>query len=102
MLNSGDSFRKYHPCTQKDGNPVRKDFYHDCLSPAFEMCQCKTDLLLINTRNHRKQMEQEFMDALMQTYTSKEQTILDVILDPEDISPHIFRLCQKFSQGVKQ
>ncbi|WP_320211637.1 alpha-keto acid decarboxylase family protein [Methanospirillum purgamenti] len=46
--------------------------------------------------------EQEFVDALKEAYASKELAILDVILDPDDISPHLRRLCQKFSQGVKQ
>ncbi|NLV25643.1 MAG: alpha-keto acid decarboxylase family protein [Methanomicrobiales archaeon] len=46
--------------------------------------------------------EQEFVDALKEAYTSKELAILDVILDPDDISPQLRRLCQKFSQGVKQ
>ena len=46
--------------------------------------------------------EQEFVDALKEAYASKELAILDVILDPDDISPQLRRLCQKFSQGVKQ
>lgn len=46
--------------------------------------------------------EQEFVDALKEAYASKELAILDIILDPDDISPQLRRLCQKFSQGVKQ
>ncbi len=46
--------------------------------------------------------EQEFVDVLKEAYASKELAILDVILDPDDISPQLRRLCQKFSQGVKQ
>ena len=46
--------------------------------------------------------EQEFVDAVQEAYASKELSILEVILDPDDISPQLRRLCQKFSQGVKQ
>lgn len=46
--------------------------------------------------------EQEFVNALKEAYTSRELSILDVILKPDDISPQLRRLCQRFAQGVKQ
>ena len=40
--------------------------------------------------------------ALKEAFDSKELSILEVILDMHDISPQLRRLCERFSQGVKQ
>jgi indolepyruvate decarboxylase len=46
--------------------------------------------------------DHELAYALKEAYASKELSILEVLLDQNDISPQLRRLCQKFSQGVKQ
>jgi len=40
-------------------------------------------------------------DALKEAYASEEFTILEVILDPHDISSQLRRLCQRFSHEVR-
>lgn len=48
------------------------------------------------------QTDIELASALKEAYESSELSIIEVILDPYDISPQLRRLCAIFSQGVKQ
>jgi indolepyruvate decarboxylase len=45
--------------------------------------------------------ENELADALRDAYASKELSLLEVILDPDDISPQLRRLCERFAKGAK-
>jgi len=48
------------------------------------------------------QKDTELAAALKEAYDSPELSIIEVILDQNDISPQLRRLCLIFSQGVKQ
>lgn len=48
------------------------------------------------------QTDNDLAAALKDAYDSSELSIIEVILDPYDISPQLRRLCAIFSQGVKQ
>jgi indolepyruvate decarboxylase len=48
------------------------------------------------------QKDTELGSALKEACESPELSIIEVILDPNDISPQLQRLCLRFSQGVKQ
>ena len=48
------------------------------------------------------QKDTELASALKDAYDSPELSIIEVILDQNDISPQLRRLCSHFSQGVKQ
>jgi indolepyruvate decarboxylase len=48
------------------------------------------------------QKDTELALALKEAYGSPELSIIEVILDQDDISPQLRRLCSHFSQGVKQ
>jgi indolepyruvate decarboxylase len=43
----------------------------------------------------------ELFAALKEAFSSQELSIVEVLLDENDISPQLRRLCQRFSQGVK-
>jgi TPP-dependent 2-oxoacid decarboxylase len=45
--------------------------------------------------------EYEFVEAITEAKKSKELSILEVILDKNDISPQLRRLCQRFAKMVK-
>ncbi len=45
--------------------------------------------------------ENEFVKAITEAKRSKELSILEVILDKNDISPQLRKLCQRFAKGVK-
>jgi TPP-dependent 2-oxoacid decarboxylase len=45
--------------------------------------------------------EYEFVDAITEAKKSKELSIIEVILDKNDISPQLRRLCQRFAKVVK-
>ncbi|HSQ93449.1 MAG TPA: thiamine pyrophosphate-binding protein [Methanoregula sp.] len=47
------------------------------------------------------QTEKELADALKEAQASKELSLLEVILDPYDISPQLRRLCERFAKGAK-
>jgi len=46
--------------------------------------------------------ENELAAAFRDAYASKELSLLEVILDPDDISPQLRRLCERFARGAKQ
>ncbi len=48
------------------------------------------------------QKDTELASALKEAYDSSELSIIEVILDQNDISPQLQKLCSIFSQGVKQ
>lgn len=53
-------------------------------------------------RGYRVTTEYGFTEALMDAKESKDLSIIEVILDPYDITPQLRRMCQRLARGVNE
>ncbi|HZD43959.1 MAG TPA: thiamine pyrophosphate-dependent enzyme, partial [Methanomicrobiales archaeon] len=58
--------------------------------------------ILERGKGYRVRTETELAEALSEARELKDLSIIEVLLDPSDISPQLRRLCQRFAQGVKR
>jgi len=58
--------------------------------------------IIDNGRGFLIKTENEFVSALKEAYQSDELSVLEVILESDDISPQLRRLCQHFAKGVNK
>ncbi len=89
VLNNG-GFGTERPMIDGSFNDVAQWKYH------------KIPEMIGSGKGYLVQTDTDLASALKEAYASAELSIIEVILDPYDISPQLRKLCAIFSQGVKQ